>query len=1254
MTMPIMNAVTVIRRRMTLGPLLLASLLLASCGGGGGSSGTPPAVTTPPSDLQYPAAPPFVVDTAITALTPTVVGEVTSYSVSPALPEGLSLNTTTGVITGTPTSVVAKADYTVKATNAGGSTTASVSFVVMTAATTAPSDLSYPTPPTFVVSTAIAPVKPTVVGEVTSYSVSPALPAGLILNTTTGVISGTPTTVTAKADYTVEATNAVGSTTATVSIVVTMTAAPSYTAKSGVAQKGPLIQGSTVTVQELDASLSPTGQQFSYQILTNFGTFSPTSTFTSQYLGLNATGYYFDEVVNAISTGPVTLNAYSDLAVDSVLNVNLLTTLEYQRIQNLVTQSNMTFVAARAQAETEVLAALNIPAANYGSFDSLNLSGNSDGDYILAAISSLFVYGNSAGPLSALIANFQSDIGKNGVITNPATNAALVAAAEGINPNTVAANLTQYYASQGLTFTGANISNWIAQSGDGVIGEYAFLVPDATPSTVFTFPSYVVNQFAGAPVSVTVGQLSVNGSAVSGTVTFNTGDVVTVSPSVGNFPNGVLTCYLVTGKKNLARVSFVSDLVSIAVAPNMPSVPLGVTQQFTATGTFSDTSTADLTSSVTWTSSTPAVATVNVSSGLANVLTAGSTVITATSGSVSGSTTLTVTPAALVSIAITPNPLTIGAGSSQQMTATGTYSDGSTQNVTAAANWTSSAPSVATIGPSTGLATGVSAGTATISATIGSITASAPLSVPALQSIVITPNPITIGAGSSLQLTATGTYSDGSTQDVTTAAQWTSDTPSVATIGSSTGLATGVSAGSATISATIGSVTGTAPLSVPALASIVITPTALTIGVGANLQFTATGIYADGSRQNLTTVANWASSMPSVATIGSSTGLATGVSVGSTTVSAISGSIVGTTLLAVTGGVYSGVWQSTGSMAAMRANHTATLLTNGSVLAAGGQYLVGGATWEMLGSAEIYNPTAGTWTATGSMTTARTNFTATLLPNGTVLVAGGMTTTYVNSVLGSQIVASAEIYDPVAGTWTPTANMAYARWNHTATLLPNGTVLVAGGGGAPFLASAEIYDPVAETWTSTGSMANPRGQHTATLLPNGTVLVASGQTNNTDLTTSAEIFDPGTGLWTVTGSLIAARALHTATLLPNGTVLVAGGANSTLDAILSSAEIYDPSAGTWRSAASMLAARFSHTATLLPSGKVLVAGGCNCAAPLSNAEVYDSVLGTWITTASMSTNRLDHTATLLLNGTVLAAGGTPNNGTVLSTAEIYQ
>jgi hypothetical protein len=1011
--------------------------------------------------------------------------------------------------------------------------------------------------------------------RVTSYSVSPALPAGLSLDTASGVISGTPTSVTAKASHTVTATNSGGSTTATVSIVVTASA-PGYTAKSGVAQKGPLIQGSTVTAQELDASLSPTGQQFSYQILTNFGTFSPTSTFTSQYLGLIATGYYFDEVADAVSTGPVTLNAYSDLSADSVLNVNLLTTLEYQRIQNLVTQSNLTFAAARAEAETEVLAALNIPAGSYGSFDSLNLSGNSDGDYILAAISSLFVYGNSAGPLSALIAAFQSDIGTNGVITNPKTAAALVAAAKGLDPTTVAANLTQYYASQGLTFAATNISDWIAQSGDGVIGRDAFLVPDATPSTAFTFPSYVVSQFAGLPVSVTAGQLTVNGTVISGTFSFNKGDVVAVSPSVGSFPNGVLNSYLVTGKRNLARVSFVSGLVSIGVTPDLSSVPLGVTQQFEATGTFSDTSTADLTSSVTWTSGNTAVATINVSSGLANVLMVGSTVITATSGAVSGSTTLTVTPAALQSIAITPNPITVGAGSTQQLTATGTYSDGTTQNVTTAVNWTSDTPPVATIGPSTGLATGVSVGSATITATIGSITATAPLSVVAAASIAIAPNPAMVAIGSTQQLTATEIFANGSTQDVTTVATWTSSTPSVASVGSSTGLATGVSGGSATISATVGSITGTTLLSVvPGIwistGSMVTARHAHTATLLSNGNVLAAGGFGFNGTGN--------------------------------------GSESGYTPYFSSAEIYyatAGTWSATGSMTIARVNHTATLLPNGTVLVAGGYTNL---VQTPLASAELYNPATGIWTATGSMTTVRVGHTATLLPNGTVLVAGGQS--------GVNTLASAEIYDPAKGTWTATGNMMSLRINYTATLLPNGKVLAAGGViayvGADVTASAEVYDPAAGTWTATGSMITARSSHTATSLLNGSVLVVGGTNTNigipNGLVGTVEIYDPVAGTWAGTGSMLLARTGYTATLLPSGTVMVAGGASSCL---LTDTEIYDPAAGTWTISSSMLTPRYEHTATLLPNGSTLVGGGLeldgySVLPALASAELYQDL-----------------------------------------------
>src|SRR5438067_1511338 len=163
-------------------------------------------------------------------------------------------------------------------------------------------------------------------------------------------------------------------------------------------------------------------------------------------------------------------------------------------------------------------------------------------------------------------------------------------------------------------------------------------------------------------------------------------------------------------------------------------------------------------------------------------------------------------------------------------------------------------------------------------------------------------------------------------------------------------------------------------------------------------------------------------------------------------------------------------------------------------------------------------------------------------------------------------------------TFDNTGSLVTARYLHTATLLPNGKVLVAGGFGSSVpLASAELYDPASGTWTATGSLGTARYYHTATLLPNGKVLVAEGANSSGDLA-SAELYDPASGTWTATGSLGTAREVHTATLLPNGKVLVAGGANSS--GALASAELYDPASGTWSATGSLAVARYYHTATL--------------------------------------------------------------------------
>ena len=218
--------------------------------------------------------------------------------------------------------------------------------------------------------------------------------------------------------------------------------------------------------------------------------------------------------------------------------------------------------------------------------------------------------------------------------------------------------------------------------------------------------------------------------------------------------------------------------------------------------------------------------------------------------------------------------------------------------------------------------------------------------------------------------------------------------------------------------------------------------------------------------------------------------------------------------------------------------------------------------------------------------------------------------------------ASAELYDPATGTWSLTGSFDTGRIFHTATLLSNGKVLVAGGRDSDKveLASAELYDPARETWSGTGSLNTARYDHTATLLPNGMVLVAGGNPTELD---SAELYDPASGTWSVTDSLNDGRADHVATLLPNGIVLVAGGTNDEID----TAELYDLAAGTWSLTGSLNTMRKDHAATLLLNGMVLVTGGALMhKSPVASAELYDPgiVAATKVDGSGTINNHGDH------------------------------
>jgi len=338
-------------------------------------------------------------------------------------------------------------------------------------------------------------------------------------------------------------------------------------------------------------------------------------------------------------------------------------------------------------------------------------------------------------------------------------------------------------------------------------------------------------------------------------------------------------------------------------------------------------------------------------------------------------------------------------------------------------------------------------------------------------------------------------------------------------------------------------------------------------------------------------------------------------------------------------------------MTTPRYQYSATLLANGEVLIAGGYADPSLSVY--LASAELYNPATGTFSATGSMTTERASPTATLLPNGKVLVAGGTN-------CGGCVLASAELYDPVTGTFSATGPMTTPRYDHTATLLFNGKVLVAGGcggsGTCPLLGSAELYDPATKTFSVTGSLTTARYNHYATLLPDGKVLIAGGADDNgsQNALTGAELYEPATGTFSTTGSMITGRASQgSAALLLTGKVLFPGGCGNS--GPLASAELYNETTGAFSATGSMTTARCYHTAALLPTGEVLIAGGTTG----SSAELYEPTKGAFTATGSMTTGGIDFVmpaATLLPDGEVLVAGGgaVGASGGPLASAQLYR
>lgn len=334
----------------------------------------------------------------------------------------------------------------------------------------------------------------------------------------------------------------------------------------------------------------------------------------------------------------------------------------------------------------------------------------------------------------------------------------------------------------------------------------------------------------------------------------------------------------------------------------------------------------------------------------------------------------------------------------------------------------------------------------------------------------------------------------------------------------------------------------------------------------------------------------------------------------------------------------------TNPMSEAREGHTATRLQDGRVLVVGGR-----GTGE-LASAELYDPSTGAWSAAGSLASARRGHTATLLADGRVVVIGGS----VAGQYGTRVYpAAAEIYTPGSG-WSTSGSLATPRSNHTATLLADGRVLVAGGYNLGDIADCEIFDPAAGTFTPTDALSTRRYGHEAVRLGDGRVLVlggASSAASGKNFTSTAEIWSPTTGEWAAAAALLAPRYRFAAALLPDG-VLVAGGSND--DGVLGAAEVYDPNSGS--SAVASLALKRTSAATARVEGGAVVAGGYDLDAygtetQRTSVARFDAASRRWSSVGDLTVGRSASTATVLADDSVLIAGGWDGSAAV-ATAEI--
>lgn len=514
------------------------------------------------------------------------------------------------------------------------------------------------------------------------------------------------------------------------------------------------------------------------------------------------------------------------------------------------------------------------------------------------------------------------------------------------------------------------------------------------------------------------------------------------------------------------------QLKAISVTPSNPQIAANSAAQFTATGIYTNNVTRDLTTSVTWQTSDPAVVSIsNVqpTKGQATSKSPGSATILATYGGLSGSASVNVTAASLQTLVITPTQPSIARGTQQQLVATGTYSDNSVQDLTASVNWTSSNATVATVSDAAGTkgaAAAVSPGTSTITATLGGVSAATLLTVtPAtLTALAVTPANPNVPLGLSMQFTVTGKYSDNSTQDLSTSATWSSSSTSIVKPVdpiAAKGLFAAVAVGTATITAASGSLSTSTTVTVtPAtLTSLTISPSDASIARGTTRQFVATGTYSDNSTQTLTNSVAWYSSDTTVAAISNATGskglATTSVATGTTVVTAAVGSVSATASLTVTPATLTTI-SLTPASSSMTAGSTVQFTATGSYSDGSTQNLTTSAIWSASNTAvaSVSNATGskglGTGVASGTATISATSngvsgsaaLTVTAPSTASISLAWDPATTYSDGSPITDLAGYRVYYGTVPGTYSSSVDVGNMT-NYTISNLTSGTYYLA-------------------------------------------------------------------------------------------------------------------------------------------------------------------------------------------------------------------